>query len=321
MVLCLSLIFTLIACGEKPAEESEKPGNGEEVKQQYITFASGSVGGAYYSLGGAIADTVTKIPGIQCVSESTGASIENGRLVASGESQFGFMMSDAAYKAAEGIEPFDEKLDLKALFTMYPAPQHIITLKGSGIKSVPDMKGKKISVDAPGSGCEAMSKEILKAYDMTYDDINVAFLSQPEAATALKDGTIDALFWNFAYPGAVVMDVASARDIEMIPLPDDIMEKLADEFPYYSPGEIPAGVYEGVDYDTPALVVGNVIVVPSDMDDELAYEITKILFDNIKEMAEVHPAANQMDPETAWQTSIELHPGAEKYFKEIGTMK
>lgn len=321
LVLCCVLILTLSACGGKTTEQSQSPGNGDDAKgQQYITFASGSVGGAYYSLGGAIADTITTIPGIQCVSESTGASIENARLVASGESQLGFMMSDAAYKAVEGIEPFDEKLDLKALFTMYPAPQHIITLKGSGIKSVPDMKGKKVSVDAPGSGCEAMSKEIFKAFGMTYDDINVAFLSQPEAATALKDGTIDALFWNFAYPGAVVMDVASARDIEMIPLPDDIMEKLADEFPYYNKGMIPAGVYEGVDHDTPALVVGNVIVVSSDMDDDLAYEITKILFDNIKEMAEVHPAANQMDPQTAWQTSIELHPGAEKYFKEIGAI-
>lgn len=319
-IVMLVLLVVMAGCAPKPAEEGKA--EGEEKKEiTYLTFASGSVGGAYYSLGGAIADTMSRVPGFQCVSESTGASIENGRLVASGQSQFGFMMSDAAYKAANGIEPFKEKLALKALFTMYPAPQHILTLKGSGIKSVPDMKGKRVSVDAAGSGCEATSKEILKAMGMTYDDIKVAFLSQPEAATAIKDGNVDALFWNFAYPGAVVLDVASVRDLELIPLPEDIMDKLASEFPYYRKGKIPAGTYKGVDEDIPALEVGNVIVVPAEMDEELAYTITKTLFDNVKSLAEVHPAAAQMDPATAWQTSIELHPGAAKYFKEIGSMK
>jgi TRAP transporter TAXI family solute receptor len=320
-IVMLALLVVMAGCAPKPATEADKPSEEEKKETVYLTFASGSVGGAYYSLGGAIADTMSRVPGFQCVSESTGASIENGRLVASGQSQFGFMMSDAAYKAVNGIEPFKEKLALKALFTMYPAPQHILTLKGSGIKSVPDMKGKRVSVDAAGSGCEATSKEILKAFGMTYDDIKVAFLSQPEAATAIKDGNIDALFWNFAYPGAVVLDVASARDIELIPLPEDIMDKLASQFPYYRKGKIPAGTYKGVDVDIPALEVGNVIVVPSDMDEELAYTITKTLFDNVKSLAEVHPAAAQMDPATAWQTSIDLHPGAIKYFQEIGTMK
>lgn len=319
-IVMLALLVVITGCTPQAAKEETPEAEGPK-ETVYLTFASGSVGGAYYSLGGAIADTMSRVPGFQCVSESTGASIENGRLVGSGESQFGFMMSDAAYKAANGIDPFKEKVPLKALFTMYPAPQHILTLKGSGIKSVPDMKGKRVSVDAAGSGCEATSKEILKAMGMSYDDIKVAFLSQPEAATAIKDGNIDALFWNFAYPGAVVMDVASVRDIELIPLPEDVMDKLAEEFPYYRKGRIPAGTYKGVDEDIPALEVGNVIVVHEDMDDELAYTITKTLFDNVKSLAEVHPAAAQMDPETAWQTSIELHPGAEKYFKEIGTLK
>lgn len=315
------LVLTSVGCAPKPAAEGGKPAEGAKKETTYLTFASGSVGGAYYTLGGGIADVLSKLPGIQCVSESTAASVENARLVASGESQMGFMMADAAYKAVQGIDPFKEKLPLKALFSMYPAPEHIVTLKNSGINSVEDMKGKRISVDAPGSGCEAMAKEILRAYGMSYDDIEEAFLSQPEAATALKDGTVDAVFWNFAYPGAVVMDVASAREIKMIPVKDEVLNKLTQSFPYYVKGKIPAGTYKGVDQDVPALEVGNVVVVREDMPEDLAYTITKALYENVKALTEIHPVAAQMKPETGPQTPIELHPGAAKYFKEVGVLK
>ncbi|MDK2855497.1 MAG: uncharacterized protein PWQ86_710 [Bacillota bacterium] len=321
-VVCVLLLLVLVAGGCAPKPTAEGGEAGEEKKETtYLTFASGSVGGAYYPLGGGIADILSELPGIQCVSESTGASIENARLVASGESQLGFMMGDAAYKAVQGIEPFKEKLPLKALFSMYPAPEHIVTLKNSGINSVEDLKGKRVSVDAPGSGCEAMAREILKAHGMSYDDIEEAYLSQPEAATALKDGTVDAVFWNFAYPGAVVMDVASARDIKLIPIREEILDKLTKEFPYYVKGKIPAGTYKGVDQDVPALEVGNVVVVREDMPEDLAYTITKTLYENVKRLVEIHPVAAQMTPETGWQTPIELHPGAAKYFKEIGVLK
>lgn len=313
IILVLLIGIVLAGCGSK-----ESGGKTETV---YLTFASGSVGGAYYPLGGGIADILSELDGVQCTSEATGASIENGRLVASGESQLGFMMGDAAHKAVNGIEPFEKNLPLKALFNMYTAPEHIVTLKGSGIKTIEDLKGKKVSVDAPGSGCEVMAKEILKVHDITYDDFKVANLSQTEAGEALKDGNIDALFWNFAYPGAVVMDVTSVRDIEMIPVTGNMLDKLVDEFSYYVKDIIPAGTYKGVDEDIPVLAVGNVVVVNDDMDEELAYKITKILFENIERLAEGHPAANQMNPEMGAKTPIDLHPGAERYFKEIGILK
>ncbi len=320
IILVLLIGIVLAGCGSK-----ESGGKTETV---YLTFASGSVGGgAYYPLGGGIADILSELDGgVQCTSEATGASIENGRLVASGESQLGFMMGDAAHKAVNGIEPFEKNLPpLKALFNMYTAPEHIVTLKGSGIKTIEDLKGgKKVSVDAPGSGCEVMAKEILKVHDITYDDFKVANLSQTEAGEALKDGNIDALFWNFAYPGgAVVMDVTSVRDIEMIPVTGgNMLDKLVDEFSYYVKDIIPAGTYKGVDEDIPVLAVGNVVVVNDNMDEELAYKITKILFENIERLAEGHPAANQMNPEMGAKTPIDLHPGgAERYFKEIGILK
>lgn len=313
------LMILLMVFGVALAGCQTKEAGGKETI--YLTFASGSVGGAYYPLGGGIAEILSTLDGVQCTSEATGASIENGRLVASGESQLGFMMGDAAHKAVEGIEPFDEKLPLKGLFNMYTAPEHIVTLKGSGIKSVDDLRGKRVSVDAPGSGCEVMAKEILSVHGITYDDFKVANLSQTEAGEALKDGNIDALFWNFAYPGAVVMDVTSVRDIELIPVSDDMLDALTDKFAYYVSDNIPGGTYKGVDEDVPVLSVGNVVVVRDDMDEELAYNITKILFENIDRLAEGHPAANQMTPEMGHQTGIDLHPGAERYFREIGALK
>ena len=313
LILILSIALVLVGCGSKEA--------GGKTETVYLTFASGSVGGAYYPLGGGIADILSELDGVQCTSEATGASIENGRLVASGESQLGFMMGDAAHKAVNGIEPFEKELSLKALFNMYTAPEHIVTLKDSGIKTIEDLRGKKVSVDAPGSGCEVMAKEILNVHGITYEDFKVANLSQTEAGEALKDGNIDALFWNFAYPGAVVMDVTSVRDIEMIPVTGNMLDELVEEFSYYVKDTIPAGTYKDIDEDIPVLAVGNVVVVNDDMDEELAYKITKILFENIDRLAEGHPAANQMNPEMGAQTPIDLHPGAEKYFKEIGILK
>lgn len=309
VILLFSII--LVAC------DSKKTSGGETT---YLTFASGSVGGAYYPLGGGIADILSGLEGVQCTSEATGASIENGRLVASGESQLGFMMGDAAHKAAYGIEPFDDKLPLKALFNMYTAPEHIVTLKSSGIKTIEDLKGKRVSVDAPGSGCEVMAKEILNAHGITYDDFKVANLTQTEAGEALKDGNIDALFWNFAYPGAVVMDVTSVREIEMIPVSDDMLDTLTDKFAYYVKDKIPGATYKGVEEDVAVLAVGNVVVVKDDMDEDLAYEITKALFENIPKLASGHPAANQMTPEMGSKTPIDLHPGAARYFKEVGVL-
>lgn len=308
------LLFTLIigGCGAKETS------GGETI---FLTFASGSVGGAYYPLGGGIADIVSELEGVQCTSEATGASIENGRLVGAGESQMGFMMGDAAHKAAQGIEPFENKEPIKALFNMYTAPEHIITLKDSGIETIEDLRGKRVSVDAPGSGCEAMAKEILKAHGITYDDFKVANLTQTEAGEALKDGNIDALFWNFAYPGAVVMDVTATREIKMIPISDEMLDVITKDFAYYVKDKIPGGTYKGVDDDTPVLAVGNDIVCGADMDEELAYKITKILFENIDRLASGHPAANQMTPEMGANTAIELHPGAARYFKEVGALK
>ncbi len=211
------------------------------AQRKFLTLASGSPGGVYYPLGGGMAVVIQKTTDLRCAAESTGASVENCRLVGARESDLGMVMGSIAYKATQGLEPFKEKLSLVALFQMYPAPEHIVTLSGKGIKTVRDLRGKKVSIDVPGSGCAVMAKAILEEYGFNLEkDLTIAHLSQSESVQALKDGVVDAVFFNFAYPGSAVLDLAATRDIVLIPIEPDMAEKITKKYPYYLKISIPA---------------------------------------------------------------------------------
>lgn len=291
---------------------------GISLAQTYITFGTGSPGGVYYLLGGAMADFWTNLFDVDVTAESTAASVENCRLVGSNEVQIGMAMSDVAFKAYHGQVQFEnDKQPIYALFSMYPALQHFISIDPE-IKSVRDLAGKKVSVDAPGSGCETLSRLIIEAAGLSYNDMEVSYYSQPEAAQAMKDRNIDALFYNFAYPGAAVQEITAVRDVYFVPIDDDIIEKLTAEYGYYMRGAFPPGVYQGQDEEVASIQVGNDVVINAEVDEELAYQLTKTLFENAEELHIVHPAAKQFVPENGVKTSIPLHPGAKKYFIELG---
>jgi TRAP transporter TAXI family solute receptor len=197
------------------------------AKKKFLTLASGSPGGVYYPLGGGMAVVIQKTTDLRCAAESTGASVENCRLVGAGESDMGMVMGSIAYIAIQGKEPFEKKFPLVALFQMYPAPEHIVTVSGKGIKSIKDLKGKKVSIDVPGSGCAVMAKAILEEYGFNLEkDLTIAHLSQSESVQALKDGVVDAVFFNFAYPGAAVLDLAATREIVLVPVEPGMADKI-----------------------------------------------------------------------------------------------
>jgi len=274
-------------------------------------------------LGGAMADLWTKLlkaEGIEVTAESTAASVENCRLTGSEEIQIGMAMASVAFKAYEGIVQFEGKpQSILGLFSMYPAPQHILTLDPN-IKSIRDLKGKKVSVGAPGSGNETISKLLIETAGLTYDDMTVSYYSQPEAAQALKDRNVDVVFWNFAYPGSAVQEVTAVRDVYFVSVDDDILKKLIAEFPYYQEGKIPANTYKGQDYDVTTVQDGNDVVVNKDLDENTAYLLVKTLFENAEDIFNVHPSAKKLIPENGVKVGIEMHPGAEKYFKEKGLL-
>jgi TRAP transporter TAXI family solute receptor len=296
-------------------------------KKIFLTLASGSPGGAYYPLGGGMSVIVQKtVEGFRCAAESTGASVENSRLVGNGDSDMGMVMGSVGYNASQGKAPFEKKYNLVALFQMYPAPQHLVTTAQSGIKKIADLKGKKVSIDVPGSGCSTMAKIILEeaGFDLA-KDLTIANLSQTESVQALKDGVVDAVFFNFAYPGSAVMDLAATRDIVLVPIDQKLADKIVKKYPYYVKITIPGKTYAKVDYNVLCLGDSNVMVANRKMKNDVAYKIVKAIFTNVTEgkyaLVNVHPVAAQLTPQNAVNSPLPLHPGAVKYFKEVGALK
>lgn len=293
------------------------------AQTRFLSLSTGGPGGVYFPLGGAMADVLSRnMPGVIVTAESTAASVENARLVGNGFSDMGMVLGSVAYAAHTGQAPFDAPMDIVALFQLYPAPQHLVVLKESGITSVNDLRGRRVSTEAPGSGAETIALAILETFGIDPDrDMTRARLSQNESADALVDRIVDAIFLNFAYPGAAVEQITQVRDIDLVSLEPDMLDKIIEAHPYFVPTVIPAGTYRGVDRDVLALGDSNLIIAHRSMPDDLAYEIVKTVYENAHLLHPVHPVALQLVPENGIHSPIPLHPGAERYFREAGVLE
>jgi TRAP transporter TAXI family solute receptor len=290
--------------------------------QTFVTIGSGGVGGTYYPLGGVMAELLSNGGvNIRANSRSTSASRENCRLVAGDQAQIGMTMGSTLWQAYNGIDAFadDGKLDVLTLMNMYPAPQHLVTTTRTGIKSFEDLRGKKVSVGAPGGGDQVLTNMILAAAGWDPEkDIQKQQLTQPEAVTALKDGNIDAAFFNFAVPGSAVMEIAAVRDVVLISLPDDVIAKVCKENPFMMPSTIVAGTYAKQDADVKTIADGNFLVVNSKMEEQVAYDCVRIFIEKREEIMKTTPQAANFVPANAAVGIIPFHPGAAKYLKEQG---
>lgn len=312
-ILCLAAFMAVTAFMFAPVAV--------DAKTEYISIATGGTGGVYYPYGGGVAEIWTKyVPGIEAAAEVTGASVENIRLVNRGESLTGEAMNDAVYQAYNAEGRFDGKPQkILAMFQMYPHHFHIVALKGSGVKSIYDVKGKRVSVGAPGSGTEFKTNLVFKALGISYDDFKVHRLSFTETANALKDGTIDVGIWDVAAPTSSIMDLATTRDIVLIPFSQEDIEKVCGMYPFYSPFELEAGIYKGQDYLVKNPSVWNTVICNADMSVDRVYTLVKAIFEHKDYLEKIHPFAKFTTPENAIKASpIPLHPGAAKYFKELG---
>lgn len=288
----------------------------------FITIGSGGVGGTYYPLGGAMAEVLTNADiGVRATSRATSASRENCRLVASGRAQIGMTMGSALYQAITGTEAFepDGKLPLHILMSMYPAPHHLVTIRGSGITKLEDIKGKRVSVGAPGGGDQILTNLILDAAGIDPEkDFSRQQLTQPEGVMALRDGNVDAVFWNFAAPGSAVLEVAAQRDVVMIPLSEELVQKVVEANPFLIPYTITAGTYESIQEDILTIADSNYLVVRDDMDETLAYNLVKTIIENREAFMNVTRQAAHFVPEAASVGITEFAAGAKKYFQEQG---
>jgi hypothetical protein len=269
-----------------------------------------------------VAEIWTKhVKGVKAVAEVTGASVENVKLCDKGETLFGAIMNDVAYQAYNGVSKFDGKPQkVLGMFVMYPHHYHVVVHKNSGINSIYDIKGKKVSVGAPGSGTEYKTNLILQeALGIPYSSFNVHRLSFTETASALKDGTIDVGFWDVAAPTSSIMDLSTTHYIKILSFTPEEMKKIVDKFPFYSAFVMPANIYRGQDYEVANPSVWNTFICNADVSEQKVYDLTKAVFEHQDYLAKIHPFAQFTTKENAAAHSvIPLHPGAIKYLKEQG---
>ena len=289
--------------------------------QEQLSIATGGTGGVYFPMGGGLAEIINgKIDGYSATAEVTGASVENMGLVATGDADLAIALADTVQQGYTGTGRFEGNAlpMVRGLASLYANMIQIMALEGSGITTLEDLRGKRVSVGAPGSGTEVNAAAILNANGMTYDDIEEQRLNFNETADALANGDIDAGFWSVGAPTSSILNLATTNSIVMVELSDAEIAAARAADPIFAQTTLDAGIYDGVGATT-VLGVPNVLVVSSEMSDDLAYAITSAMFENIEDLRAVHPAANQTTVEfTLAATPIPLHPGAIRYFEEIG---
>lgn len=318
-VFCLSaIVFTiLLILGIVPARA--------QTKSIRLSIATGGTGGVYYPLGGGMANVISKyVPNTEATAEVTSASVDNCKLVHAGKADLALIMADTGYDALKGLERFKPTgpLPLRTIAVAYSNYMHFVTTDGAGIKSIADLKGKRVSTGSPGSGTEVMALRVLESYGINPDkDIKRERLGVAESAGALKDRKIDAFGWVGGLPTAAVMDLAATPGIKIRVLNcAENLDKLLQKYgPIYFKLTIPKMTYAGMEADVQVACVANLMICNEKMDATLAYNITRVLFEHQPELVAVHAEAKNFTLSTATVgSSLPFHPGAIKYYQEKG---
>lgn len=290
-----------------------------------LILTTGGTGGSYYPYGGAMATVFTdNIEGIKVTSTASGASTENARLLDKKEADLAIMQNDVLDYAYNGTEIFKDEgaLDnIATIATLYPEVIQIVVSVDSGINSIADFKGKKISVGAAGSGTEANARQILETYGITYDDLGkVEYLSFAESSTAVQNMTLDGFFCTAGVPNPAILELNTAVKVKIISLEPDKADALIAKYPFYAKYDIADGVYEGLGSASTVAVMAT-LACSKDLSADTVYQITKTLFEKKADLAAANDKANLLDPAAAIKSvSVPFHPGAEKYYKEIGVI-
>jgi TRAP transporter TAXI family solute receptor len=288
-----------------------------------ISITTGGTGGVYYPMGGGMANVLSKyVPGLQATAEVTGGSVDNLKLINAGKSEVAFSMADAGWEAYQGIDKFkDGKVNARTLMVLYPNKMHVVTIDGSGIGKLSDLKGKRVSTGSPGSGTEIMALRVLEAGGIDKKDIKQERLGVAESVNAIKDRKIDAFFWVGGLPTAAVTDLAATPGIKIRLIDhDEAAEAMNKKYgPLYVKGTIPAGTYPGQDKPNAEVDVWNILLTVDKMSDQMAYTIVKTLFEKKAEIVAVHKEAQHIELKNQPIGSpIPFHPGARKYLEEQG---
>ncbi len=294
------------------------------AQQTKLVLATGGTAGTYYPFGGAMGKIWnSKIPGMNVTAQATGASAENVRLINKGEAELALVQSDTLDFAYNAKETFKEKLTgMRAIAVLYPEVIQVVVRAESPVQTFADLKGRKVGVGAPGSGTEANFRQLLDVYGMKKEDVRGQYLSFSESAEQFKDKHIDAFIVTAGIPNAAIMDVATQHNLRILSVADDKIAALTKKYPFLAAVTIPANTYKNQTSPVKTVAVNAVLIASAKMTDDVAYKLTKALFDNQAELAASHAKGKELSLKTAVSgVSIPFHPGAVKYYKEKGAMK
>ena len=325
--ILLAFVLILSACGNNNSGGNQGGGSEGETSSEggdnkTLSLLTGGTGGTYYPLGGSMAQIISDETDYNANAQSSGASAENMQALKNGEADIAFSQTDIASYALNGELMFkDNKVEnVKAIGTLYPETIQIITTKDSGINSVEDLKGKTVSVGAPGSGVNANAQQILEIHGLSFNDIKAQNLSFDESTDGIQSGSIDAAFITAGTPTAAVESLSAQKEVKVIPIADDKIQELMEKYPYYAEDTVPKGTYK-IPEDVKTVAVKAMLVVRDDMPEDDVYAITKAIFENTDKIT--HAKGKLIKAETALDGigDLPLHPGAEKYFSEKGVQK
>lgn len=310
-------------------------------EMSFFRIGTGGTAGTYYPIGGLIANAISNppgsracedggscgVPGLVATAVASNGSVGNVNAINGGAMEAGFSQSDVAYWAQTGTglwedQPAVEKLRLIA--NLYPESIHLVARKDAAISSVADLKGKRVSLDEPGSGTLVDAKIILEAYGLSEADIRPEYLKPEQAADRMRDGAMDAFFFVGGYPAGAIAELASQHDIALVPITGSEIDALRETYTFFANDTVPAGTYEGQDADIDTLSVGAQLVTSADQPDDLIYGIVQALYnDNTQKLFAVgHAKGQQITLDSAVQgAGIPFHPGAERFYKEAGKVE
>lgn len=325
MLLSAFALLILAACGtdsEKETNNGEKneDAGGETAvteKPDFLSLLTGGTQGTYYALGGTFADLITTDTDIKTTAEVSQASAANMTALQNNKGEIAFVQTDIAYYATEGTMMFEKtgKIDnIAALGALYPETVQLVTTEASGIKTYADLKGKKVSVGAPGSGTYANAEQLLEIHGLTMDDIKPQNLDFGESTDGIQSGQIDAAFITAGTPTAAVEALNATTKVNIIGVDPGKADELIAKYSYYAKDTVKAGTY-GLANDVETVSVLAMLAVKKDLSDDVVYDITKAIYGNTDKIS--HPKGQLIKAETGLEgIGIEIHPGAQKYFDE-----
>ena len=317
-------------------------GQGASAQEMsFFRIGTGGTAGTYYPIGGLIANAISNppgsracedggscgVPGLVATAVASNGSVGNVNAINGGAMEAGFSQSDVAYWAQTGTglwegQPAVDKLRLIA--NLYPESIHLVARADAGIASVADLAGKRVSLDEPGSGTLVDAKIILEAFGLSESDVTAEYLKPDQAADRMRDGAMDAFFFVGGYPAGAIAELSSQHEVVMVPITGPEVDALRAEYTFFANDVLPAGTYKGQEADVPTLSVGAQMVTSADLSEDLVYGITKAMFNETtqKLFGNGHAKGKFITLENAVQgAGIPFHPGAEKFYKEVGAIK